>query len=127
MADYKLTQSDGVIRARDSACIPADPANSDWREYQTWLAAGGVPDPYVPPAPASKFVATPRQVRLALNATGMRQAIEDYVASQSQDVRDSWEFSTVFEEDHPLIIAGKAALGISDAQMRALFELAVTL
>jgi hypothetical protein len=49
MADYQLTATDVVIRAADGACIPNDPANRDWIEYQQWLAAGGVPDPYVKP------------------------------------------------------------------------------
>lgn len=49
MADYQLTFSTAVIRTRDGACIPDDPGNRDWREYQAWLADGGVPDPYVPP------------------------------------------------------------------------------
>lgn len=95
-------------------------------EWAALLDSGVAVADFVPPPPP-KLVATPRQVRLALNATGMRQAIEDYIASQSQDVKDSWEFSTVFEEDHPLIAAGKVALGVSDQQMRSLFELAVTL
>ena len=45
-------RTDSVIRTADSACIPNDPANRDWAEYQQWLADGGVPDPYVPPEPA---------------------------------------------------------------------------
>ena len=50
MAEYQLTATDStVIRTEDGACIPNDPANRDWVEYQQWLAAGGVPDPYVPP------------------------------------------------------------------------------
>jgi hypothetical protein len=51
MADYQLTATDAVIRTADGALIPADPANRDWIEYQDWLVAGGVPDPYVPPKP----------------------------------------------------------------------------
>ena len=52
MADYQLTATESsVIRTEDGACIPADPANRDYAEYQKWLAAGGVPDPYVPPEP----------------------------------------------------------------------------
>jgi len=50
MADYQLTATDAaVIRTRDGASIPNDSANKDWKEYQEWLADGGVPDPYVKP------------------------------------------------------------------------------
>ena len=49
MADYQLTAYDSVIRTADGACIPNDPANRDWVEYQEWLDAGGVPDPVKPP------------------------------------------------------------------------------
>ena len=49
MADYQLTATDAVIRTKDNASIPNDPANRDWIEYQDWIAAGGVPDPYVKP------------------------------------------------------------------------------
>jgi hypothetical protein len=52
MADYQLTATDqSVIRTADSAHIPNDPANRDWMEYLSWLADGGVPDPYAPPDP----------------------------------------------------------------------------
>ena len=51
MADYQLTATDSIIRTEDGACIPPDPANRDWVEYQEWLADGGVPDPYVEPEP----------------------------------------------------------------------------
>lgn len=51
MAEYRLTETDAVIRTADGAWIPNDPANRDWVEYQQWLEDGGVPDPYVPPEP----------------------------------------------------------------------------
>lgn len=51
MADYQLTDSDMVIRTADGAYIPNDPANIDRQQYQAWLDAGGVPDPYEPPPP----------------------------------------------------------------------------
>lgn len=53
MADYLLMTSDEdgpVRRTADGACIPADPNNRDWADYQEWLEVeGNAPDPYVPP------------------------------------------------------------------------------
>lgn len=49
MSEYQLTATDIVIRIADGASIPHDPDNRDRVEYQGWLAAGGVPDPYIPP------------------------------------------------------------------------------
>ena len=52
MAEYRLTATDAaVIRTADEATIPNAPGNRDWDEYQDWLDAGGVPDPYVVPPP----------------------------------------------------------------------------
>lgn len=48
MADYRLTESDSVVRTRDNAWIPNDPGNRDRVEYEKWLAAGNVPDPATP-------------------------------------------------------------------------------
>jgi hypothetical protein len=35
----------GVIRDADGAAIPPDPQNTDWQNYQMWLAAGNTPNP----------------------------------------------------------------------------------
>jgi len=64
MAEYQLTATDNmVIRTEDGACIPNNPANRDWVEYQEWLGEGGVPDPYVEPEPVPPQP-TPEQVVL---------------------------------------------------------------
>jgi hypothetical protein len=34
-----------VIRTLDGACIPFDPANTDYQAYLKWLNEGGVPLP----------------------------------------------------------------------------------
>lgn len=51
MAEYQFMKNAGfVLRVADMANIPNDVLNSDWKQYQKWLADGGVTDPYVPPA-----------------------------------------------------------------------------
>jgi hypothetical protein len=87
MAEYRLTDTDAVIRVGvdaqiphdNDAYIPNDPANRDRAAYNVWLAAGGVPDPYVAPPPMLPVVDANTRLDAGINAA--------LVAAQ--DVRDS--------------------------------------
>ena len=51
---YQLTTSDTILRLADNACIPPDPANTDYAAYLEWIEAGNMPEPapiVEPPAP----------------------------------------------------------------------------
>lgn len=73
MADYKIARDNLVIRNKDNASIPNEPGNADWQAYMAWVAAGGVPDPYVePPENIAR-----KQREAAFNADTVRMDLLD--------------------------------------------------
>ena len=48
---YQLTASDTILRTTDNACIPPDPANTDYAAYLQWVEAGNTPEPAPIPEP----------------------------------------------------------------------------
>lgn len=68
------------------------------------------------------------QFRKALNATGLRAAVESAVAnSLDQNIIDGWEFANEILRFDPLIVQFGQALNKTEAELDALFELARTL
>jgi hypothetical protein len=42
---FGQTEPSCIIRTSDSACIPFDPANTDYQDYLKWLEEGNTPLP----------------------------------------------------------------------------------
>lgn len=74
------------------------------------------------------YSCTPWQIRKALNALNLRQAVETAVAaSTDQGLKDGWEFASAFRSDDPFVISMGAALGKSEAETAELIQMAGTL
>ncbi|SMF94608.1 hypothetical protein SAMN02949497_1929 [Methylomagnum ishizawai] len=79
------------------------------------------------PSPLDSIVATPSQFRLALLQSGLLDAVEAYVATQPRPTQIEYEYAPQIHSQNPLIVAAAQALGLTDGQRLALFQLAVTL
>ena len=64
---------------------------------------------------------TPRQIRLQLNALGLRQQVEDWVATQPVDIKDWWEFSSSCERNNQILIDAATHFGFTSEQLDKLF------
>lgn len=65
---------------------------------------------------------TPRQIRLQLIALGLRQQVEDWVATQPLATRDWWEFSLSIDRDNQMLIDAATHFGLTSEQIDQLFN-----
>ena len=99
----------------EGACVERGP------DYIIVYTGADIPSRTVPES------VSPRQIRLALNATGLRVTVESAVASGTQDLKDWWEYALDIERNHALINGMAAQLNITEQQIDDLFRLAATL
>lgn len=76
------------------------------------------------PVPASVSMA---QARLALLQRDLLDDVEVAMAAQPRAVRIEWEFRTSVDRASPLVAGMQAILGLSDAEVDELFQLAGSL
>ena len=105
--------------------ITFDPAMPEDKKADV-LAAYDAHDPSAE-LPVIAPSVSPRQIRQALTATGLRDQVEYAVTQGTQDLKDCYEYSTEFERDNAQVTAMGQALGVSDAQLDDLWALAATL
>lgn len=113
----------GSAEAEAALAAPGEKHVSINREEMVIYTGEDLP-PFVTSTPTS---VTPWQIRKALNALGLRDAVEAAVAaSYDRDLKDGWQFATVFERYDPLVISMGAALHKTPKEMDDLFALAAS-
>lgn len=128
-----LDTNDVLLRIERHAVQPPDPVGKGWR----WVpvsrsegeASAGLVDgvwAIVTPAPAPPvIVVTPRQARLALLQSELLDDAEAILSQPGNEANKiTWEYALEIRRDDPLIVAVGGALGLTSAQIDALFETA---
>lgn len=106
--------------------VPFVPNAWKWDEAtQTWLehdsaAIEVVRNPPPPPVVIPQSI-TPRQIRLQLTAMGLRQQVEDLVATQPLATKDWWEFSLSYERNNQMLVDTATRFGLTSEQLDQLF------
>lgn len=87
--------------------------------HQRWTA---VPAPVVVPSEV-----TPLQARRALRAVGLLAVVETALASAGLEAQEAWEYAVTIPRDEPILNGIAAQLGMTSAQLDAIFILAASL
>lgn len=83
-----------------------------------------VPEPEAPVTPAPPVVPhalTPLQARKAIRAAGLTALVDALLAAASAEVREEWDYALQIERHNPTLLLMADALGLTSAQLDALF------
>lgn len=105
----RLVENQGALRWNGTEVVDVDPSSAE-----------------APPASAPAAI-TPLQARKALRSAGLKAHLDAYVAGLSEAEQEEWEYATLVERSHPVIVNGGIALGLSEQQIDELFVLGATL
>ena len=77
---------------------------------------------YTPaPPPPAQLEADAVRVRKALNHSGQRQSVEDWVAQQDQDVKDEWDHAPTFYNNQGVILGWALSQNMQQENINAIF------
>lgn len=117
--NYKVVRRNGVV----VACGP------NTEQYQPVVEEDDVfsIEEAMPPIP-EVVSCSAWQIRKALNALGLRDAVEAIVAaSDNPVVRDGWEFASQFFNNDPFVIQMGQAIGKTNEEVTGIIKYANTL
>lgn len=72
---YQLTPGDLILRLTDNACIPPDPANTDYAAYLAWLEEGNTPDPAPEPEPMPELTPAEKLAAAGLTINELKELL----------------------------------------------------
>ena len=98
------------------SCAEGTPEYVGGQWQQTWVVTPAPPEPVPDQVPA-------HHLRRALRAFGMLASVSAYMAALPDDdeMRESWEYAPYFRRDANGIESARVALGLTVAQVDALF------
>jgi hypothetical protein len=115
-----LAPGTGVTVRGDCSNVVLDNAQTPptLSQIQAYLALHSVPVPQEVSVMGAK---------VALSRAGLLTTVEAWINTQSAERQLIWNTATTFRRDSALIAAGAAALGLTSAQLDALFITAATI
>lgn len=125
---YRLTANGFIERIADGAVIPPAVGNTDYLEYQAWVAQGNVAEPYVPPPAPVPGRITRRQCAKQMKAMGLIDGpeavamtttgtppsmVEAMILALPSDDQDDARIdfaADTYERENPLLVALMSAV-----------------
>ena len=68
----------------------------------------------------------PLQIRKALRVAGLHQLVVGFIETADEEIQEAWEYAGEFKRLDPLVLGVQQALGKTDEEVDAIFQLALT-
>jgi hypothetical protein len=129
---YQLVNnSNSIKRLADSAFIPMDEANRDYRDYLAWIDEDNQPLPADPEPVVVPQTVTMAQARIALQQAGLFAVVESVLNNLPEPKRaialTAWEYAPNVSRNGALVTTLASVVGLTEAQLDALFTTAAAI